>query len=85
MWFIVLIVLAVCLPPVAAFFVIGLSTHFWINLILTLPARVSGMVPALWLVVGRPVEAAGVLVLQRWLRAGMDVSAWWARQIRTRN
>lgn len=38
------------LPPVAAFLQVGLSTHFWINLILTLLGGVPGMIHALWLV-----------------------------------
>ena len=33
---ILLIILALILPPLAAFLIVGLSTHFWINLILTL-------------------------------------------------
>jgi uncharacterized membrane protein YqaE (UPF0057 family) len=57
MWFVVLILLAIFVPPVAAFLVVGLSTHFWINLVLTLLGWVPGMVHALWLVVGRPAEA----------------------------
>lgn len=58
MWFVVLILLAVFLPPLAAFFVVGLSTHFWINVILTFLGWVPGMVHALWLVLaGRPVAA----------------------------
>ena len=56
MWFFVLVVLAIFLPPVAAFFVVGLGPHFWINLMLTLLGWVPGMVHALWLVVARPVR-----------------------------
>ena len=58
MWFVVLILLAVFLPPLAAFFVVGLGTHFWINLILTLLGWVPGMVHALWLVLGQPAGAS---------------------------
>ena len=57
MWFIVLVLLAIFLPPVAAFLVVGLSTHFWINLILTLLGWLPGTVHALWLVVGQPAGA----------------------------
>ena len=48
---IVKIILAVFLPPVAALLQVGLSTHFWINLILTLLGGIPGMIHALWLVV----------------------------------
>lgn len=48
---IVKILLAIFLPPVAAFLQVGLSTHFWINIILTLLGGIPGMIHALWLVV----------------------------------
>jgi uncharacterized membrane protein YqaE (UPF0057 family) len=59
MWTLVLVILAIFLPPVAAFLVVGISTQFWINLILTLLGGVPGMVHALWLVAGggRTVKA----------------------------
>jgi uncharacterized membrane protein YqaE (UPF0057 family) len=57
MWFLVLILLAIFLPPVAAFLVVGLSTHFWINLVLTLLGWLPGMVHAFWLVAGQPAGA----------------------------
>jgi uncharacterized membrane protein YqaE (UPF0057 family) len=48
---IVRIVIAIFLPPVAAFLTVGLALHFWINLVLTLCFFVPGMIHALWLVV----------------------------------
>jgi uncharacterized membrane protein YqaE (UPF0057 family) len=57
---ILLIILAIILPPLAAFLVVGLSTHFWINLILTLLGWLPGTVHALWLIVDRsPNRNAG--------------------------
>jgi uncharacterized membrane protein YqaE (UPF0057 family) len=47
------IVLALFLPPVAAFLTVGIGLHFWLNLILTLFFFVPGMIHALWLVVKR--------------------------------
>ncbi len=44
------IILAIFLPPVAAFLQVGLTTHFWINIILTILGGVPGMIHALWLV-----------------------------------
>jgi uncharacterized membrane protein YqaE (UPF0057 family) len=44
------IIFCLLLPPVAAFLQVGLSTHFWINLILWLLGYVPGMVHAFWLV-----------------------------------
>lgn len=47
---IVKIIFAIILPPVAAFLQVGLTTHFWINLVLTLCFFVPGIIHALWLV-----------------------------------
>jgi uncharacterized membrane protein YqaE (UPF0057 family) len=53
MWRIVLILLAIFIPPLAAFFVVGLGLHFWLNLLLTLFFAIPGQVHAIWLVVKR--------------------------------
>ncbi len=45
------IILAIFLPPVAAFLQVGISKHFFINIILTLCGMLPGIVHALWLVV----------------------------------
>jgi uncharacterized membrane protein YqaE (UPF0057 family) len=45
------IVLAIFLPPVAAFLTVGFGLHFWLNLILTLLFFIPGVIHALWLVV----------------------------------
>ena len=45
------IVLAIFLPPIAAFLQVGLSLHFFLNIALTLLGGLPGMVHALWLVV----------------------------------
>ncbi len=47
---IVKVILAIILPPAAAVWQVGFSTHFWINLLLTLFGWFPGMVHALWLV-----------------------------------
>ena len=38
------------LPPLAAFLQVGISTHFWISIALTLLGGVPGIIHALWLV-----------------------------------
>ncbi|OFX14682.1 MAG: proteolipid membrane potential modulator [Alphaproteobacteria bacterium RIFOXYD12_FULL_60_8] len=45
------IVIALFLPPLAAFLTVGLGLHFWLNILLTLFFFVPGMIHALWLVV----------------------------------
>lgn len=47
---IVKILLAVILPPLGVFFEVGLSKHFWINLILTLFGYIPGIIHALWVI-----------------------------------
>jgi uncharacterized membrane protein YqaE (UPF0057 family) len=44
------IIFAIVLPPVAAALQVGITTHFWINLMLTLCGGIPGMIHALWLV-----------------------------------
>ena len=48
---IVKILLSIFLPPVAAFLQVGLTMHFFVNILLTLLGGLPGMVHALWLVV----------------------------------
>ena len=48
---IIKILLAIFLPPIAAFMQVGLSMHFFINIVLTLLGLLPGTVHALWLVV----------------------------------
>ena len=48
--FIIKIILAIFLPPVAAFLQVKVTTHFWVNIILTLLGGIPGVIHALWLV-----------------------------------
>lgn len=47
---IIKIILAVILPPLGVFFEVGLTKHFWINLILTLFGYIPGIIHALWVI-----------------------------------
>ena len=53
MWTIILIILAILLPPLAVFLMSGFGKDFWINLILTVFFWVPGVVHAIFLVVTR--------------------------------
>lgn len=48
---IVNLILAIFFPPVGAFLQVGLTKHFWINLVLTFFFYVPGIIHAVWLVV----------------------------------
>ena len=52
------LVLAIFLPPVAAFLTVGIRLHFWLNLILTLLFFIPGVIHALWLVVKKAERAS---------------------------
>ncbi len=45
------IILAIFLPPIAAFLKVGLSLHFFINIILSLCGLFPGSLHAIWLLV----------------------------------
>ncbi|CAF0834540.1 unnamed protein product [Rotaria sordida] len=48
--YILLSILAVLFPPAATFIIVGCTTHFWINLVLTLLGWIPGVIHALWLI-----------------------------------
>jgi uncharacterized membrane protein YqaE (UPF0057 family) len=45
---IVQLILAFILPPAAVYLAVGLTLHFWINVILTILGWVPGILHALW-------------------------------------
>jgi len=47
------VLLAIFLPPVAAFLEVGFGLHFWINCLLTLLGGLPGSIHALWLVASK--------------------------------
>jgi uncharacterized membrane protein YqaE (UPF0057 family) len=55
------IVLSVLIPPLGVFLQVGLTKHFWINLLLTLLGYLPGLVHAVWVIAtfsgGRPARS----------------------------
>lgn len=47
------ILLAVLLPPLGVFFEVGLTKHFWINILLTIFGFVPGIVHAVYIIATR--------------------------------
>lgn len=47
------IILAVLLPPIGVFMEVGLTRHFWINVVLTLFGYLPGIVHALYVITQR--------------------------------
>ena len=50
MMMIIKVIFCLIFPPIAALLQVGLSTHFLINILLTILGIVPGMVHAFWLV-----------------------------------
>lgn len=44
------ILIAILLPPLGVFLQVGLGTHFWINLVLTLFGYLPGIIHAVWVI-----------------------------------
>ena len=44
------VILAILIPPVAAYMQVGATNHLWINIVLTLLCGVPGIIHGLWLV-----------------------------------
>ena len=53
MWTLILIIVAIFLPPLAVFMMVGLGRDFWINLILTILLWAPGMIHAIYLIATR--------------------------------
>lgn len=48
------IIIAIFIPPLAAFLQVGVGVHFWLNLLLTLLFWLPGQVHAIWLIARVP-------------------------------
>jgi len=48
------IVLAIIVPPLGVFLQVGLTKHFWINILLTILGYVPGLVHAVWVIATFP-------------------------------
>ncbi len=44
------IIAAILLPPLGVFLQVGITKHFWINIILTILGFVPGIVHAVWVI-----------------------------------
>lgn len=51
---IIRIILSIILPPVGVFLQVGLTGHFWINVILTLLGYIPGIIHALYVILKYP-------------------------------
>ena len=47
------ILVAIVLPPLGVFLLVGIGTQFWINLVLTFFGYVPGIIHAVWIILKR--------------------------------
>ncbi|KKT35144.1 MAG: Plasma membrane proteolipid [Candidatus Collierbacteria bacterium GW2011_GWF2_44_15] len=47
---IALVIVALMMPPIAVLLKVGLTTHFWINVLLTILGFIPGQIHGLWVV-----------------------------------
>lgn len=47
------IILAIILPPLGVFLQVGLTLHFWLNILLTLLGWLPGVIHAIWIILKR--------------------------------
>lgn len=47
---IVKIIFAIILPPLGVFLEVGITKHFWINILLTILGFIPGIVHAIWVI-----------------------------------
>jgi uncharacterized membrane protein YqaE (UPF0057 family) len=44
------IIIAILLPPLGVFLQVGITKHFWINVLLTILGYIPGIVHAVWVI-----------------------------------
>ncbi|MFC2950466.1 YqaE/Pmp3 family membrane protein [Marinicaulis aureus] len=47
------IIIAILLPPAGVAMQVGITTQFWINIVLTLFGYIPGIIHALWIILSR--------------------------------
>jgi uncharacterized membrane protein YqaE (UPF0057 family) len=47
------LIFAILLPPVGVFLEVGLTGHFWLNILLTLLGYIPGIIHALYVIIKR--------------------------------
>jgi uncharacterized membrane protein YqaE (UPF0057 family) len=44
------IIIAILLPPLGVFLQVGITKHFWINVLLTILGYIPGIIHAVWVI-----------------------------------
>jgi uncharacterized membrane protein YqaE (UPF0057 family) len=47
------VILSILLPPVGVFLQVGITLHFWLNILLTILGYIPGIVHAVWIIARR--------------------------------
>jgi uncharacterized membrane protein YqaE (UPF0057 family) len=44
------VILSILLPPVGVFLQVGITLHFWLNILLTILGYIPGLIHAIWII-----------------------------------
>lgn len=44
------VIFAIILPPVGVFLEVGFTSHFWLNILLTILGYIPGIIHAVWII-----------------------------------
>ena len=47
------IIVAILLPPLGVFLQVGIGSHFWLNILLTILGYIPGIIHAIWIILKR--------------------------------
>lgn len=51
------IIIAIFIPPLGVFLEVGLGKHFWLNILLTIPGYIPGIIHAIYIITRSPRTA----------------------------
>ena len=51
------ILFAIVLPPLGVFLQVGITKHFWLNILLTILGYIPGIVHAVYIIASRPTRS----------------------------
>lgn len=50
------LIITIILPPLGVFLKVGLTMHFWLNIVLTILGYIPGLIHGLWIVLSGPTR-----------------------------
>jgi len=75
-WDTILIIIAFFLPPLAAFFKVGIRHEFWISLLLTILGWIPGVIYTWWIILSRHHRAHYRYIPRTWANPNRNVAGY---------